>query len=196
MQLSKPDLPENSNGRKVILFIAMSLDGYIAGPDDDLSFLNQVAKEDEDYGYSTFTDGVDTVIMGRKTYDWVMGQVADFPHAGKETYIITRTERASPGNLNFFTGNIAELIASLKLKPGKNIFVDGGAEVVNTMLQADLLDEMIISVIPVLLGKGTLLFKPDAPGHLLKLISCRSYETGLVQVHYKISLKEKNQLSN
>ena len=66
--------------RKTIVYIAMSVDGYIAGPNDDLSFLNAVQVAGEDYGYHQFMSGVETVILGRKTYDWVMTQVDEFPH--------------------------------------------------------------------------------------------------------------------
>ena len=82
--------------RKVILYISTSLDGYIAKPNDDLSFLSLVQQDGEDYGYSDFVNSVDTVIIGRKTYDWVMTQVTEFPHADKNSFIITRTAR--PGS--------------------------------------------------------------------------------------------------
>src|SRR6478735_531975 len=95
-----------SGERKVILYIASSLDGYIAKPNNDLSFLSIVEKEGEDYGYTEFVNSVDTVILGRKTYDWVMTQVSEFPHADKETYVITRTERPSIGKIHFFAGDL------------------------------------------------------------------------------------------
>lgn len=78
--------------RKLILYIASSLDGFIAKPNDDLSFLSIVHKEGEDYGYADFISTVDTVILGRKTYDWVLNHAA-FPHADKNAYVITSTER-------------------------------------------------------------------------------------------------------
>ncbi|HRY97744.1 MAG TPA: hypothetical protein P5550_01675 [Bacteroidales bacterium] len=75
--------------RKLLLYIAVSCDGYIDAPGDDLSFLDRVNRPGEDYGYARFIEGVDFVLMGRRTYDWVMGQVATFPHADKETYSIS-----------------------------------------------------------------------------------------------------------
>src|SRR6476620_11674142 len=95
--------------RKVILYIATSLDGYIAKPNDDLSFLSIVQKEDEDYGYADFVKTVDTVIIGRKTYDWVTKQF-DFPHEDKKAYIITRTARPSIDNIQFYIGNLMDLV--------------------------------------------------------------------------------------
>jgi dihydrofolate reductase len=170
--------------RKLFLYIASSLDGYIAAPGDDLSFLNVADKEGEDYGYNEFISSVDTVILGRRTYDWVTAQV-DFPHADKETYVITRTPRPGKGKITFFTGDLKELVMTLKKAPGKNIFCDGGAEIIHELLKEELVDEFIVSIIPVLLGGGTRLFKDGRPEGKLALISSRSYETGLVQLHYK-----------
>jgi dihydrofolate reductase len=170
--------------RKVILYIASSLDGYIAGENDDLSFLAAVHKEGEDYGYHAFIESVDTVILGRKTYQWVMGQVATFPHADKTSYILTRTPRPSIGTTHFYTGDPGELIRNLKSEPGAHIFCDGGAEVVHTLMKENLIDEIILSVIPVLLGKGIQLFKDGRPELPLRLLSCKQFDTGLVQLHY------------
>lgn len=170
--------------RKVILYIAASADGYIAKPNDDLSFLSLVQKEGEDYGYAEFTSAVDTVIIGRKTYDWVMKQVDEFPHADKTTYVITRTEKPAIGKTQFYTGDLKQLIEKLKSESGKHIFIDGGAELVNVLLKDNLIDEFYISVIPILLGKGIRLFKEGIPEIPLKLVKATSYEKGLVQLHY------------
>jgi dihydrofolate reductase len=171
--------------RKVILYIATSLDGYIAKPNDDLSFLSIVEHEGEDYGYSEFIGSVDTVILGRKTYDWVMSQVSEFPHADKKAYVITRTPRPDIGNTNFYSGDLKSLVLKLKSENGKNIFIDGGAEIVNLLLKDDLIDELIISIIPILVGSGTKLFNDDRPEIKLQLISTKQYEKGLVQLYYK-----------
>ncbi|MBD3275506.1 MAG: dihydrofolate reductase, partial [Candidatus Marinimicrobia bacterium] len=159
----------------------------IAAPDDDLSFLDRVQKEGEDYGYADFVSSVDTVILGRKTYDWVMDRVDEFPHADKKTYVVTRSEKPPEGNIIFYTGDLKELITGLKKKPGKNIFCDGGAQVVNEILREKLFDEMIISVIPVLLGNGIRLFQDNRPEQGVELLSARQYETGLVQLHYRMT---------
>lgn len=171
--------------RKLILYIACSLDGYIAKPNDDLSFLASVQKEGEDYGYTDFVNTIDTVILGRRTYDWVMKQVPEFPHADKESYVITRTAKASIGNTHFYTGSLKELVLKLKAADGKHIFCDGGAELVNELLKDKLIDELIISVIPTLLGNGIRLFKDGRPEQTLELISTKQFDTGLVQLHYR-----------
>ena len=173
------------NSRKVILYIAMSLDGYIAKPGDDLSFLDLVSEKGQDYGYSDFIKSVDTVILGRKTYDWVLAHAPEFPHADTETYVITHTPGESIGKVQFHTGNIKSLINRLKEKQGKNIFIDGGAEIVNLLLKDNLIDEFQISIIPVLLGEGVRLFTKGSPEQTLKLVETKTFPKGLVQLHYR-----------
>jgi dihydrofolate reductase len=171
--------------RRVILYIATSLDGYIAQPNDDLSFLSIVQQDGEDYGYADFVKSVDTVIIGRKTYDWVMAQVEVFPHADKDTYVITRTPRPGINKTYFYSGDLKELVFRLKSEQGKNIFIDGGAEVVNELLKQKLIDEIIISVIPILVGNGTKLFQDGRPEQKLELVDVKRFDTGLTQLYYK-----------
>jgi dihydrofolate reductase len=171
--------------RNVVLYIAMSLDGYIAKPDGDISFLSLVEKEGEDYGYDDFLKSVDTVIIGRKTYDHVIEMGYDYPDRDKEVYIITRSERPDIGTIKYYTGSLKELVTSLKVRDGRNIYCDGGAEIVNELLKDQLIDEFIISVIPVLLGDGVSLFKNLRPESQLKFIKSKQYESGLVQLHYE-----------
>jgi dihydrofolate reductase len=173
--------------RKISLFIAMSVDGYIAKPDDDLSFLNLVEKEGEDYGYALFTDTIDTIIVGRKTYDYVHRNIgpSHYDNGDRDVYVITSNPRPNTGKTIFYTGDLSDLAKRLKLAGGKNIYCDGGAEIINELLKHNLIDEFIISVIPVLLGTGTKLFKDGRPEQLLNLVTVKTYETGLTQLHYK-----------
>lgn len=162
----------------------MSLDGYIATKDNSLDFLSLVEKENEDYGYFDFVKSVDTVIIGRKTYEKVIDMGYEYPHTDKDVYIITRTEKPSIGNFKFYTGELTKLVADIKCQSGKNIYCDGGAEIVNELLKNNLIDEFIISVIPVLLGEGIKLFNDGRPELRLKLISTKQFEKGLTQLHY------------
>ncbi len=173
--------------RKISLFIAMSLDGYIAKPNDNLSFLKLVEKEGEDYGYAEFTADIDTIIIGRKTYDYVLKEIgpSHYENGKRDVYVITQTERPQIGRTTFYTGSLPELIGRLKSEKGKNIYCDGGAEVINALLQNSLIDEFIISIIPVLLGNGTKLFKDGRPEQILEFISAKTFETGLAQLYYK-----------
>lgn len=175
--------------RKVSLFIAMSLDGYIAKPNDDLSFLSLVEKEGEDYGYADFTANVDTVVIGRKTFDWVARELGTEHYDNGENKIFVITSDKSRKNTNkitFYTNGVANLIKELRSVEGKDIYCDGGAEVMNELLKHNLIDEMIISIVPVLLGEGTRLFKDGRKEQLLELVEAKSFSTGLTQVRYKI----------
>lgn len=171
--------------RKVILYIAASTDGYIATRDENLDFLSIVEQDGQDYGYNAFIQTVDTVIIGRRTYDKVLSFGIDFPHSDKECYVITRAPRHQEGNIRFYTGNLATLVANLKQQDGATIFVDGGAEVVNAMMKEDLIDEFVVSIIPVFLGDGIRLFQDNRPGQKLELMGSQSFEKGLVQLHYR-----------
>jgi dihydrofolate reductase len=173
--------------RILSLFIAASLDGYIAKPNDDLSFLKRVEKEGEDYGYAAFTSTIDTIILGRKTYDWVLEKIgtSHYDNGDRAVYVITRTARPAVGKTKFYTGDLAELVRELKGKSGKNIYCDGGAEIIDELLKNDLVDELIISVIPVLVGDGTRLFKDGRPEQELELVNTKTFDTGLIQLHYR-----------
>ncbi len=173
--------------RKLIIFIASSLDGYIAAPGDDLEFLKIVDKPGEDYGYTSFIANVDTILLGRKTYDWVKNHSGSshYDKGDYKVFVITRTERPDSGNTSFYTGDFIALAKRLKSEAGKFIYCDGGAEVIHQLLENDLVDEMIISVIPVLVGNGVRLFKDSRPEQRLTLVNVKSYDTGLVQLHYK-----------
>jgi dihydrofolate reductase len=173
--------------RILSLFIATSLDGYIAKPNDDLSFLKLVEKEGEDYGYAEFTETIDTLIIGRRTYGYVLKEIgaSHYDNGQRDVYVITRKQRPKVGRTTFYTGNLSDLVNKLKSEKGKNIYCDGGAEIINELLKNDQIDEFIISVVPILLGNGTRLFKDGRPEQTLKFVQAKTFETGLTQLHYK-----------
>lgn len=173
--------------RTLTIFIATSVDGYIAKTNDDLGFLKLVEKEGEDYGYAKFISTIDTIILGRKTYDWVLKEIgtSHYDNGDRDVYVMTRTERPSVGRTIFYTGNLTELVNRLKSGNGKNIYCDGGAEIINELLKNDLIDEFIVSVVPVLVGGGTRLFQDHRPEQKLELVNAKIFETGLAQLHYK-----------
>lgn len=170
--------------RKLCLFIAMSLDGYIAKPDGDISFLNQVEQEGEDYGYKAYIEMVDTVLLGRKTYDKILSMGVESPYGDRDVYVVTRTPRENSGRTTFYSGDLKELVTTLKSESGKNIYCDGGAEIIAQLLQEKLIDEMTVSIIPILLGDGIRLFGGTFQEQNLKLVKCQGFEKGLVQLHY------------
>ncbi|MAT56862.1 MAG: dihydrofolate reductase [Ignavibacteriae bacterium] len=172
---------------KSVLYIAMSLDGFIAKPNDDLSFLSIVAKLGEDYGYSEFIKAVETIILGRKTYDWVIKEAGELSYPDQKVYVISNSIKKNKDNVNFYSGNLNELITKLKSENQKDIFIDGGAELVNNLMKDNLIDEFIISVIPIFLGNGVRLFNEGIPEKRLKLIYVKNFDTGLVQLKYELA---------
>ena len=174
------------NNRKVVLYISMSLDGFIATDDHDLSWLSVVEKEGEDYGYKSIQERSDAYIIGRKTYDVVLQLTGgDFPQTEwYDCYVITREERESTNGVKFYNGDIEDLIHRLKSEKGKDIYVDGGGQIVQLLMKKNLIDEYIISVIPIFLGDGKRLFLGDSSRIDLELRETKSFEKGLVQLHY------------
>lgn len=164
----------------------MSLDGFLATKDDDLSWLSMVEKEGEDYGYHALTASVDTYIVGRATYDVVMKLTGGvFPQAEMyDCYVITRQDRPDENGVTFYNGDIEELITNLKSEEGKDIYCDGGGQIVKLLMEKNLIDEYIISVMPIILGDGKRLFLGGTPGIKLKAKPSTYYDTGLVQLHY------------
>lgn len=181
-----PESSTRSGTRKVILYIAMSVDGYIAGPGDDLSFLKLAAAEGEDYGYAAFRSHVDTVILGRRTFDWVVREVGEFPEKQRTVYVLTRTPRASEGNVHFYTGDIGALVDVLRSAAGQDIHLDGGGQVIGEFLTRGLVDELILFLIPTLLGGGTRLFQATYPPTRLLLDGTTRYPTGVVRLDYRV----------
>ena len=171
--------------RKVILYIAQSLDGFIAREDDDISWLSVVEREGEDYGYQAFVDTVDTVFMGRRTYEKVLSFGIEFPHKNRKCYVLTQSRIGSNENVTYFGGNLEALIQDLKSKEGGNIFIDGGAEAVRAFKSKDSIDEYVVSIIPIMLGKGIRLFKETDVESALELIGSKSFDSGLVQLNYR-----------
>ena len=181
-----PESMTSSANRKVILYIAVSVDGFIAGPGDDLSFLKLAEAEGEDYGYAAFRSHVDTVILGRRTFDWVVREVGEFPEKERQVYVLTRTPRAPEGNIEFYDGDIGELVNALRALPGLDIHLDGGGQVIREFLARGLVDELILFIIPVLLGEGTRLFQAPYPSSRLMLKDTNRYPTGVIRLDYTV----------
>ena len=171
--------------RKVRVYIAASLDGYIAHSGGDIDWLDSVARPDEDYGYAAFIETIDTVIMGRKTYEKVLSFGGEFPHADRDCYVLSRTERPSEGQIHFYSGSPDNLLGQIRSRPGKDIFIDGGSEAIDLFREKGLIDSYTVSIIPILLGEGIPLFKESKKEHPLKLVEATTFDSGLVQLNYE-----------
>ncbi len=172
---------------KTILYIAISEDGFVAGEDNNLDFLNPYQGGEEDYGYTNFINSVGCILVGRKTYDVVVNMGYPY-HPEKMVYVVTRQSRTSSSEkLLFFDGNLRKLINEIKSSQNLNIYCDGGAELAQSLIAADLIDEMILSVVPIQLHHGTLLFQGGLVPNQFSLKSKQAYPNGLVQSLYVLN---------
>ncbi len=147
--------------RSVILYIASSLDGYIAKLDGEVDWLFT----DQGYGYDDFFARIDPVLMGRKTYSQVL-EFGEYPYSSKQGFVLTRSPTHLPDpNVTFIYQDMVPFIESLRRSPGKAIWLVGGGEVIRLFLQHDWIDEIILSIHPVILGEGIPLFSPSPDSH-------------------------------
>jgi dihydrofolate reductase len=172
------------NMSKVILFIATSLDGYIAGKDGDTDWLFT----DGDFGYTDFYNSIGTTLMGHNTYKFLL-QLDYFPYNDKKNFVFTNNERKPDHNpVTFITGDVSEFVRILKQEEQKNIWLIGGSQINSILLNTDLIDEMIISIHPVILGQGIPLFKDkNLNNKPFKLIRSKTFDGGLVQLTYSLA---------
>jgi dihydrofolate reductase len=168
------------------VFIAASLDGFIARADGALDWLSVVERAGQDYGYRVFFDEVDALVMGRRTYDTVLGFDA-WPYQGKRCIVLTHAPPAAPrADEEFHGGALAPLLERLVRQGVRRVYVDGGV-VIRQFLAERLIDDLTVSVIPVLLGGGIRLFEGEGAAERgLRLIEARPFESGLVQLRYEV----------
>lgn len=172
--------------KKIILYIATSIDGYIAGIDGDLDWLMKYPINSEtNYGYNEFYQSIDTVIMGGKTYRDILNMDVIWPYKNKTTYVITHNPMEAKENIHFITENVIENINSLRNKTEKDLWLVGGGKLTAILLDHDLVDEMILTIIPVILGDGIRLFPDKLKESTWHLINSTNYNNGVLQVVYK-----------
>jgi len=166
--------------RKIILFIASSLDGYIARKNGDLDWLPENCSS----GYDEFIKSIDTVIMGKKTYDQVL-TFGDYPYKNKKSYVFTRNNEYSKDENTEFVNDAEKLVKDIVTNSGKDIWLIGGAEIISAFVNLGFVDEIILSIIPIVLGNGIPLFKNIEKEVKLELIKTTDYDA-LVELYYKI----------
>lgn len=173
--------------RKIILFIAMSLDGYIADKNGSVEWLaGQSSDTENEDTYSEFIKDIDTVIMGWKTYHQVVTELSpsEWIYSNLTSYVITHRKQNSTNCIQFVQETPAALVKQLKGQAGKDIWICGGANIVQQLMKEELVDQFYISIIPTLLGSGIRLFDTLDAELKLKLIQCRHYN-GITEVIYE-----------
>jgi dihydrofolate reductase len=167
--------------RKIILGLAVSLDGYIEGPNGEYDW----CFTDQDYGLNDFMKRIDTVLMGRKSYDVVQSMEGTNPWDDMTTYVFSNTlENVGKKNVHLVKGDFAEVVAMIKTQPGKDIWLFGGAELTTGFINAGLIDAYWLAVHPIILGSGKPLFQHIDGRKKLRLLESKIYDTGLVSLWY------------
>ncbi len=170
--------------RKIILGLAVSLDSYIEGPNGEYDW----CFTDQDYGMADFFKRIDTIFVGRKTYEMSLGLengIDGFPKM--KEYVFSNTLDVVPTGKTLIRGNIEKQVQQIKQEEGKDIWLFGGAELTTALMNLGLVDELWLSVHPILLGSGKLLFVNIKDRTLLTHLETKTYSTGLVSLKYKLN---------
>ena len=177
--------------RKIIVYIASSADGYIARPDGDVEWLNRRPRT-TDYGMGKFRREIDTILLGRKTYDWAMNYarrtgMKNLFDTKLANYVFSRKPpKQAPPGVEFVAEPVKAFAQRLRATPGKQIWMMGGGGLIASFLDAGEIDEFDIHVIPVFIGKGIPLVAPRHRDVPLRLLSSRKYPDGVVRLHYQV----------
>jgi dihydrofolate reductase len=174
--------------KKNSVFIATSIDGYIADKNGGIDWLHSIPNPDnDDMGYAEFTNNIDALVMGRTTFETVCGFDIDWPY-DKPVFVLSNTLNEIPqsyvGKAFLIKGTLTEIMEQINKKGYNRLYIDGGTTIRN-FLKADLIDEMIITTIPILLGGGSALFSKLPNKLKFELITTKTYLNQITQSHYK-----------
>jgi dihydrofolate reductase len=176
--------------RKIIYYLAVSADGFLARPDGAVDWLERPQPKGG-YGMEKFYQSVDTLILGRKTYDFAVAHGMKDPAPGKKSYVFSRTiKRAASDKVEIVAEEAGAFARRLRAEKGKDIWLMGGGEVASAFLDAGELDEIVAHVIPVVIGEGIPLFAPRHRTLPLKLLRSEQFSDGSVRLHYRVTKKK------
>ena len=184
--------------RKIIVYIATSADGYIARPNGDVEWLNR-HPDKYDYGMRAFYPTIDTILLGRKTYDWALAYwkkkgVKDGMFDKKVTnYVFSRKpgKKKAVAGAEFVSEPVKAFARRLRQSPGKHIWMMGGGELIASFLDAGQIDEFDIHIMPVFIGRGIPLIAPHHRDIPLRLHSSRKFPDGVVRLRYEVGEVKK-----
>lgn len=167
----------------MILYIATSLDGFIAMKDGNVDWLFH----DQDYGYKKFLQTIDTIVFGRNTYEQVL-TFGDWPYSDLKTFVFTHQKLEDRNNVEFISSSVIDTIAQIRKQSNKNIWLVGGENIITQYANNNLIDEFILFLHPIYLGSGIPLLKKSVEMNPIKFTKTKSYKSGIVEIHLQ---KEK-----
>mgnify|MGYP002780947244 CR=1 FL=1 len=174
-----------SNDAAFILYIATTLDGYVASSDGGIEWLTSLETQDEDSGYTAFYETIDALIMGAATYKKVLG-FGDWVYASKLSYVLTHRNLSSDRDDVVFTNTIEAVVEDVHRKGFKRVWIVGGGKVASLFMTRGLVDEYILTIVPVILGTGISLYQ-SVPEQKLRLVKTRTFASGAVELQYEKS---------
>lgn len=172
--------------RKVVLYVATSLDGYIARENGGVDWLDSIPyPENSDLGYGDFYAGIDITLMGNNTYKEVLNFDVPFPYPEKTNYVFTRNKDSSKAPyVEFIDEDVCAFVEKIKKEPGKNIWLVGGGQLNSTLLNANLIDQMIVTMFPIILGAGIPMFAEGSKETHFQLSDNQLFSNGLAQMTF------------
>lgn len=168
--------------RKLVLGLAVSLDNFIEGPNGEYDW----CFTDQDYGLVAFFENVDAIFIGRKSYELVQGMGDEAGIPKMKNYVFSNTLATVAEGDEIISGDVISQAKAIKNGPGKDIWLFGGASLTTALMNESLVDELWLSVHPILLGSGKPLFHGISDRIKLTLLETKTYETGLVSLKYSI----------
>ncbi len=169
--------------RKLILFSATSIDFYIARKDGSINWL---FSDGNDYGYYAFYKNIDSILVGHRTFKEALKLDKNFPDPDRTYFVFSKKKEHSEWkNVNFVRYDIPEFVEKMKNLPGKNIWLMGGAQINELLYNAGLIDEMILSIHPIILGEGIPLLGEHPHEESFEVMNVHHFESGLLQVTYR-----------
>jgi dihydrofolate reductase len=189
-------MTENIEPRRIILDLAVTLDGFIEGKNGEVDWCIM----DADMEFSNFLNCIDTIFYGRKSYDlwgqYIPDQEASESEKGiweqvhsKKKYVFSKTQKQVDQHVTFINADIVEKVNEIKNQPGKDIWLYGGSSLITTFINLGLVDEFRLSIHPVILGEGKPLFIDINQKQDLKLVQSKQFSSGVVQLCYRPNTK-------
>jgi dihydrofolate reductase len=167
------------------LYIAATLDGFIARTDGSIDWLADIDENNTDYGYTPFYSSVDGVIMGSTTFELIQS-FGPWPYSDKPTFVFTRRSlQTEIKNVFFVSGDPRQLLLSSEFEKFRKIWLVGGSALIASCLKKDMIDDFVLTILPLILGHGLRLFSSPISEQWLTMVACQQYEGGVLQIHYR-----------